>query len=126
MAIIWDILDSIRQKLIEELDLRTVVIGDGDIAASLLPAAQIRPRTVISNSAAGVPIVIEVTPRIEFFFLPKTEKQVISGQIHKAVEVLNTDIYPDGCRISGSPRAKIDYPKNLAVMELTIRWVERE
>jgi len=125
MGMIWDILNSMRKNLVENLDVRTVIIGDGDIPASLMPAARIFPVSVISNSSAEIPMIFDLSTTIEFIFLPKTEQNEITSQIHIVEQILNSDIYPVGCEIKHSPSSRISRNNNSAKIELTIRWYER-
>ncbi|RKZ34053.1 hypothetical protein DRQ33_02985 [bacterium] len=123
---LWEIIQTVRQQLAEALDVRTVIIGDDDIPASLIPAVKINPMVVASDSSAEIPIVIELTLSIELIFDGKVSSDKLSSQTTKAVETLNTDIYPVGCRLVNSPSSRIYANSNYSTIRLTIRWIERE
>ncbi len=124
MGIVWNILDSIRKNISENVDIGTAIIGNGDVPASLLPAVKIFPNVVSSNSAAEIPTVFELTATIEILFLPKTEEDEMISKVEKIENILNSDIYPEGCRLKNSPTSRIYRDKNFARTELTIRWCE--
>ena len=125
MNTISQILDSVRRHIAENVDLRVVIIGEQDVPASLLPAAKITTMAVISNSLASPALVFDLTITVEMMFPPSEKGENIKKCVYDAIKVLASDIYPDGCRIIESPRAKIlRPPTKSAVITTTIRWVE--
>ena len=125
MDTISQILDSVRQNIAESVDLRTVIIGEQDVPATLLPAAKIMTTAVISNSLASPALVFDLTLTVEMIFPPSEKGENVKKCVYDAIKVLASDIYPDGCRIVEPPRAKISPPPSkTAMVSITLRWIE--
>jgi len=125
MAILWDILDTVRRKLAENLDVRTVLIGDGDVPASLLPAAKIVFKSVAMNCEPSPANISEARIIIELIFLPKTEQTARMEFIHKAIEALSEIEFFENARIVSASLLENDEKKSSATIVGIVRWSER-
>lgn len=126
MAILWDIIDDVRCRLVETPNLRTVVIGDDDVPASLLPAARVQLVSAASDYSTGIPIIIDVTLNIEIINSLSKDERSISQLVQDVIEALIVGEYPHGARIVCAPNIKnINRNANTAKITMTIRWVER-
>ena len=123
MAILSDILSDVRRRMAESLDVRTVITGDADVPASLLPAAKILLVPVAADSVSRAVTTLDAQVKIQLEFPPKTDEAMRNEFAHKAVAALMTDGYPQRSRILKSPLVK---HKNGGVsIVATIRWSER-
>jgi len=124
MAILWDILDTIRRKLIETLDVRTVIISDDEIPASLLPAVRIKFIAASSDFETGVPVIFDILIKIEILLKVGSTEQQLADMILNASEALVECDYPSGARIDGAPAVQNIEGTNAAI-KIKIRWAER-
>lgn len=124
MAILWDILDNIRRRLIEALDVRTVIISDDDIPASLLPAARIKFIAASSDFETGVPVIFDIVVKIDILLKAGSTEQQLADMIQSACEALVESDYPSGVRIDGAPAVQ-NIERTNATVKIKLRWAER-
>ena len=125
MNIIDQILESVRKNLIENVNFRAVLVGDEDIPVSSMPAARISSVAVLGSLRMSDVIAFTLTVRVELFFPPKFRKSDISEIILGTMEVLSSDIYPDGVRIIEPARVQPGKKiRNNFVISYSLRWYE--
>ena len=126
MAVLWDIIEDVRRRLSEMGCFRSVIIGDGDIPASLMPAARVHLAAATSDFSTGVPIIIDATVDVEIVTSPASEEEDISQLIQNTIETLSQGEYPYGARVIRAPKTTgVSSRKNTARITMTIRWAER-
>jgi len=117
------ILESIQNKLLEVIELRDILIGDDDLAATQLPGATINVQSVRNDLSAVKSEILEAEIVIKLHFPPTIsaiDMQVITKKVLESLDKLDI---PDFARVSKIVARITSY--NIYKFYLLFRWGER-
>ncbi len=126
MGVLWDVVDEVRRRLLDDVGVLRVVVGDVDVPASALPAGRVVLAAFVVDGAAALPTRIEATLVVELVLPSGTGAEDLANTAEKLVEALRRGGYPHGTRVIQRGRATIKdgvYPT--VSLLLDIAWAER-
>ncbi len=124
MTSIWEILENIRSRIIENAELRMVQIGDREFPASFLPAARIRLLAISTDSSAGAVSIIDAQIGIEIYLMPKTTEKIKADMVQEIIELIVGDGFLPNVRLHYAPIVRNTSSENVSIF-FTLRIAER-